>query len=503
VAGIALVAWSIYVRTRAFGMYYWIDEGLSIGIAKHSFSDIPGVLRQDGSPPLYYMLLHFWVQLFGTKESATHALSLVFATLTIPAGLWAGWSLLGRRAGIFTAIVCAGNPFLNAYAQETRMYSLIPLLGLLCTAFFLHVFVMRRRRYIPWFAVTLVALVYTHLWSSFFVLASLVILAVLAWRQPQERRALLRDAALGYGGAGLLYLPWLPTALYQLKHTGAPWANAPTWRAAQQIPRALLGTFREDALVAITAAVGVYYAWRERRRLQDRPGWVAVGLLALTVALAWTISKKSGVWVPRYFAVFLGPLVLALGWTFARAGVVGIVGMLIIGTGFWFYPHSPNTLTVKSNVRLVAENGAHWLDRGDLVLSTHPEQIPLIYYYTSRFGGQGLRYATELGYVPDVQVMDWRDCVRRLRATNTRHNLLPLLDSLRPGQHLYLIRPIVSRKNEWQAPWTSLVKRRTEQWLHHMKVDKRFKLLRVSNAFLHVGHRNGAVQGRLYVRLRR
>src|SRR3954469_15237989 len=109
-AGLALVAWSIYVRSRAFHEAYWIDEGLSIGIAKHSFWDIPSVLRQDGSPPLYYMLLHIWIALFGAKEVATHALSLVFATLTIPVGLWAGWSLFGRWGGIVTGVLCAANP---------------------------------------------------------------------------------------------------------------------------------------------------------------------------------------------------------------------------------------------------------------------------------------------------------------------------------------------------------------------------------------------------------
>src|SRR5947209_3266195 len=43
-AGLALVAWSIYVRTRAFHEAYWIDEGLSVGIAHHKLFDIPGVL---------------------------------------------------------------------------------------------------------------------------------------------------------------------------------------------------------------------------------------------------------------------------------------------------------------------------------------------------------------------------------------------------------------------------------------------------------------------------
>src|SRR4051794_17152467 len=199
-AGLALVAWSIYVRSRAFHLAYWIDEGLSIGIAKHSFFDIPSVLRQDGSPPLYYLLLHFWIGLFGTKEVATHALSLVFSTLTIPVGVWAGWSLFGRWAGITTGVLCAANPYLTTYAQETRQYSLVVLLSLLATTFFLFAYVQRRRKFIAPFAVSLAALLYTHIWGAFFVLSTLVVIAALMWRE----RDLLRDALYGFGGAFLL-----------------------------------------------------------------------------------------------------------------------------------------------------------------------------------------------------------------------------------------------------------------------------------------------------------
>jgi mannosyltransferase len=505
----------VYVRSRAFHLAYWIDEGLSIGIAKHSFFDIPGVLRQDGSPPLYYMLLHFWVPLFGTKEVGTHALSLVFSTLTIPVGLWGGWKLFGRWPGIVTGVLCAANPFLTTYAQETRQYSLVALLSLLTTVFFLLVFAERERRYLPFFSVALAALLYTHLWGAFLALGAGLTVIVLMWR----RRELLRDALYGFGGAFLLFLPWIPTALYQVKHTAAPWANGPTWRAAQQIPQSLAGGRYEWPITAIVAAVGLVIAWRVRRRGEraaesvagtgflrvgnDRTGWVAFGLLAATVGLAWTISKASGVWVPRYFAVFLGPFLIWLGWAFARAGVVGIAGLLILGVGFQFYPHTPERLYLKSNVKLIAANGARHLERGDIVLSTHPEQIPLIYHYMNEDGAHRLRYATQLGWFPDPQVMDWRDATERLRRTRAKRNLVPILDHMRVGQQLYLIRPITSRKNEWRAPWTSLVKRRSLQWIHVMTRDKRFKLEFISNNFLQVGHRNGAVQGRLYVKTRR
>src|SRR3954469_18723161 len=265
VAGLALVGWSIYVRSRAFHEAYWIDEGLSIGIAKHSFWHIPSVLRQDGSPPLYYMLLHIWIGLFGAKEVATHALSLVFATLTIPVGLWAGWSLLGRWAGIVTGVLCAANPFLTTYAQETRQYSLVVLLSLLATTFFLFAFVQRRRKYLPFFAIALAALLYTHLWSAFFVMAVGVITLLLL----RKRRELFRDALLGFGGAFVLYLPWLPTTLYQLKHTAAPWANGPTYRAYQQIPHTLAGGKYEVPETVIVVLVALFIAWRVWKRGDD------------------------------------------------------------------------------------------------------------------------------------------------------------------------------------------------------------------------------------------
>ncbi len=60
-----LFAVSLYLRTKSLGESLWMDEGLSIGIASQPLFDIPGVLRVDGSPPLYYMLLSVWMDVFG------------------------------------------------------------------------------------------------------------------------------------------------------------------------------------------------------------------------------------------------------------------------------------------------------------------------------------------------------------------------------------------------------------------------------------------------------
>src|SRR4051794_11765350 len=127
-----LMAASLLLRTGRLDIGYWIDEGISVGIASHSVGQIPGALGQDGSPPLYYLLLHEWIQLAGTGEAATRSLSLLFALAAVPVAWWAGSAIFDRRAGALAAAGAAGRPLLADYARGARVYSLgagVPLRG--------------------------------------------------------------------------------------------------------------------------------------------------------------------------------------------------------------------------------------------------------------------------------------------------------------------------------------------------------------------------------------
>src|SRR6185436_1082752 len=44
----------------------WADEALSVAIARLPVDRILSALRHDGAPPLYYLLLHGWMRVFGT-----------------------------------------------------------------------------------------------------------------------------------------------------------------------------------------------------------------------------------------------------------------------------------------------------------------------------------------------------------------------------------------------------------------------------------------------------
>jgi mannosyltransferase len=467
----ALLAVSILLRTRELGVGFWIDEGLSVGIADRSLTDIPGVLRQDGSPPLYYLLLHAWMAVAGRSEESVHGLSVVFGVLTVPVAFWAGWTLFGRRTAWIAALLAAVNPFLTQYAQEGRMYSLVALLGLVSLTCWLQAFTTEadRVRTAPaiGFAVSFAAMLYTHNWALFFGAATGIAWLVLLWRaRAAERARLLRTGVIAYGGAVLLYAPWLPTALYQAAHTGAPWSNAPSLAAFASVPARMLGEVAEVA-VFLAAGAGVWALLRTRGPLGLATRCL-LGIAVLTIVLAWIGSQVSPAWANRYLAAGIAPFLLLAAAGFAHAGRLGLVGLALVAV-LWAIDGAP---TEKSNVSEVSAAIAPSLRPGDLVVASQPEQVSALEYYLP----DGLRYATLTGPVRDTGVTDWRDGVERLEATSAPRDLRPLLDELRPGQRLALVVPTVYSIGRWSAPWTRLVRLRSEEWLQYISNDARFGL---------------------------
>src|SRR4051794_16558986 len=51
----------------------WLDEAQSVSFAKLPVTAIPAALRQDGAPPLYYIVLHAWMAVFGDASTAVRA----------------------------------------------------------------------------------------------------------------------------------------------------------------------------------------------------------------------------------------------------------------------------------------------------------------------------------------------------------------------------------------------------------------------------------------------
>jgi mannosyltransferase len=467
-----LVAVSAVLRTDRLDAGFWIDEGLSAGIADRPLLEIPGTLRQDGSPPLYYLLLHLWMAVTGARsETALHAFSLVVALLAVPAAFLLLRALVSTRAGWIGALLFAANPFLSQYAQEARMYALVVLLSLVTCATFVGAFAqLRGRRWTLGFATSLVALLYTHNWALFLAFALTAAFLALLTLAP-DRRALWREGRLAAALAALAYAPWVPTLLFQVGHTGAPWARDPTLVSLAEAPTRLFGPTGQWLLL-LAAGAGLAAVARSERRT-SRTALVLALAGVLTLVVAWVASQVAGAFAVRYLAVALPPLLVLGALGLARAAGLGLAAAALLA-GLWAANPAP---AVKSNAREVAAAVAPALRPGDLVLSTQPEQVPVLSYYLAEV--DGLRYATLTGPVRDLGVTDWRDGTERLRATSVARDLEPVLASVRPGQRIVLIAPDFSIVERWQAPWTELVRVRSAAWEERVGSDPGFGVVMV------------------------
>jgi mannosyltransferase len=472
---LGLLVVSLLLRSTAIHARYWIDEGLSVGIAHYPLGDIPGVLRRDGSPPLYYLLLGVWIRIFGDGEARTHALSLGFALLTIPAAFALARTLFSERAGWFAAGLTALVPFLSYYAQETRMYSLEVLLSLLLAGTFAMVFAQGRRRWMPAFVLSGTALVYTHNWGLFMLAGTGVALLPLL----HSRAVAWRDALIGYGAIALLYLPWVPTLLYQAAHTGAPWSRAPSLGELPGQLASVLGGEGPGIALLLVGGAGLVLLRRTwaTPRLEGRVA-TAIGLaLLVALALAFVTSQASPAWTARYFAAMIGPLLLLAGGALARMQGLGLATMALLAA-LWLHPPTAK-VNNKSDVHRVATLLEGRVAPGDIAVTTHPEQAPVAAFYFPK----GLRWASGMGWFGDTRMFDWRDALDRYRAAKPRPTADRFVRALRPGQQLVLVLPII-RTASWNAPWTRLVRKRSKAWERLLDADAR--LVRIA-AVPHLG----------------
>ncbi len=201
----------------------WLDEALTVNIARLPLSQLHEALKHDGAPPLFYVLLHFWMQLFGTGDTAVRALAGCFMVGAVVVTWFAARRIGGERLAWLSALVMATSPYAIRYATETRMYSLEMLIvasGLLAFQRTVERPTLGRAAV---FGVLVALGAYTQYWIFYLLVVVGAMLLWMAWRGPHREAGRL---LLGATVVGLLFfLPWLPTFLYQAKHTGTPWGT--------------------------------------------------------------------------------------------------------------------------------------------------------------------------------------------------------------------------------------------------------------------------------------
>lgn len=266
----------------------WLDETISaIAVQDNSFLDLitkfaPG----DVHPPLYYLILKLWTNIFGYSEVALRLPSVIFGVLTVFVVYKIGGKIFNPRVGALAAIFIAVNPLAVYYSQEARMYSLTTFAVATAVYFFLT-------KKLFWYLFFLLVAIYSDyvplLLLPVFLPSSLLIFIFL--------------------------LPWLPVVWSQFQTSIQLAQTVPLWgkvvggfsfKALILTPiKFIFGRIPSHPLMIFLIA---FYIWIVTR-VQNRFLWF---WLLVPIILGAILSLKIPIFTYHRFLFVLPPLVILL-----------------------------------------------------------------------------------------------------------------------------------------------------------------------------------------------
>lgn len=351
VDGLALVAAVlIALCVRFYGITtppIWFDEAFSVLLARHEPMQIWSITARDVHPPLYYVLLHYWMLVFGDGVLAVRSLSAVADVGTVLLGIKLMSLVATRRATWIAALLLALLPISVRYSQEARMYTLLGfwLMGatvvLVCwvkeleSKLFpvLYILLMTAACYTHYFA-ALCVLVHWFYWWAGRPGAFHTVLPGWTW-------ILVNSAILG------MVAPWgLYSIGYLLGNQGVEWVPAITWAE-------VFGLFWQFimlngkwvrstclyplSLILVVPAIFISFWDRTAYRYNALLG----GCFLVPIIVLALVSIFVPVFVPRYllFSAISLSLVVAVGLDFLRRSSVvalALVAVVVVeALGVW------------------------------------------------------------------------------------------------------------------------------------------------------------------------
>ncbi|MCC5635533.1 glycosyltransferase [Nostoc sp. CHAB 5844] len=309
--------------------------------------------HETNHPPIYFVLAHWWMQLFPTQQSlvslwGARSLSAIFGAASIPAIYGLGWlTFRSRLIAHIAAAIMAVSPYAIFLAQEARHYTLAILWVIASLACLIiatrHI---QNRIQLPittaltWVGINALGIA-THYFFVLTLCSEALVLIFLAWRQrtflspPWQR---IYAVAIGTAVSGIVWLPIFLQNSYGDKLTdwiqqprqGFEWLN-PLFQAFAAWVTMLFLLPIESPQLAIILISGlvmlIFFIWflpilirGIKVQLQHLETQVLWGIILSAIALFFVFTYFLGIDLTRgarYNFVYFPAVILLLGASLA------------------------------------------------------------------------------------------------------------------------------------------------------------------------------------------
>ncbi|NNJ97729.1 MAG: hypothetical protein HKP12_11280 [Gammaproteobacteria bacterium] len=406
--GILLLA--VALRFLAIdGRGLWTDEVFSFDFARLSSLAIMTAAANDVHPPLYFLLLHFWMEIFGGSELSLRSLSVVFSVTSVYLVYRLGLVIFNKETAFIAALLLAVSKFSVVYAQEVRMYSVLLCFALLSSYFLFAWLQQQKTKHLVLYSVSSVLLLYTHVYALFIVCAQVIFVLSKFLFFGNSNRQLVRSWSLGMVAIGTLYIPWGLVLLSQMQSVGGDRAYLISWIKEPTLLN-LAGVIASHAggkwllpLFLVLSAVGIvscltkesFGAGTSRLRLTEPDILKGIYFLCLVIVFSvivpFIISKmRSPVFMDRYTigALFAFCLLAALGLTRIRPKYfkIGVVTLVVMMSLYSWYSNHYLKRRLEGAREVIAQLTQQFAPNDIVVLCGGVGRIKEFMYYADKAG---------------------------------------------------------------------------------------------------------------------
>lgn len=395
-----IVAGLVTIAVTSWGLggpSFWIDESATLAVSRRSIPDLFGTLKNlDAVHGLYYLFMHFWLQVAGTGEFAARFPSAVASAFAAAGIVVLGIRISGPRLGLIAGLVFAASPAVSQYAEAARTPAFVTAFAVWATVAFCRARCSGLPRSWAGYSILVGLLILTNAYGFFLVVAHAV---SLGWdhRQSLTRplrplEPVLRSWLISVSVPLLVLTPFVGFAMTQ--HVQVGWIPRLGPSTLLKLADLLAGDRNLIFVVVPLVLLGAAFAERS----------VSVGLVAWALVPATALLAASvlhPVFLARYVfysvpacSLLMG---LALDWLLVRIAlgwsVVATIGIVLILLALPQTVKDHREASKLDNLR----------GQADFLLD-HERPGDGIFYLASISRWASLAYPTAYGRLDDVTV---------------------------------------------------------------------------------------------------
>lgn len=183
-----------------------LDESQSLWQTSKEPFNIIKVVAEDVHLPLYHLSLYIWRNFFGNGVDVDRYLSLTYFVFTIPVVYLLSKLAFNRKVAWYATLLFSISAFLNWYANEIRMYTLLTLMTVLSHYFFVRI--IKKNDLYAWVGYTIALIIgfFTHYFFLFVIFSQVTFYL---FNRKSFKKGSLKNFLIVIAFCLLFYVPWI------------------------------------------------------------------------------------------------------------------------------------------------------------------------------------------------------------------------------------------------------------------------------------------------------